>query len=265
MSRHPNPTGRLTGRVVIVTGGTRGIGLETCRRFLALGAKVGVVARGQHDVAAACRELHGTTAGAVADVADAAQLRAALTTIVADLGEPCSVLVNNAGHGDWGPALETDLEVFRRSLEVNFLGAVAATAVVLPDMVRLGRGHVVNVGSIAGRIGVPYEAAYSASKFALTGYSEALAAELAGTGVSVSLVQPGPVRTSFAAGRPARLARRGPRDLDPGVVAEAVVAAVVRGRSEQYLPRWLRAAHAVKVVAPPLHRIGIRATTRGLG
>jgi short-subunit dehydrogenase len=255
----------LPGRVVIVTGASRGIGLETCRRFLALGAKVGLVARGEPDVEAARRELQGTTAGAVADVADAAQLEAAVTRIVTDLGEPCSVLVNNAGHGDWGPAAGTDLAVFRRSLEVNFLGAVAATALVLPDMVRLGRGHVVNVGSIAGRIGVPFEAAYSASKFALTGYSEALAAELAGTGVSVSLVQPGPVRTSFAARRPAQLARRGPRELDPGVVADAVVAAVVRGRSEQFLPRWLRGAHAVKVVAPPVHRLGIRAATRRPG
>jgi short-subunit dehydrogenase len=143
-------------------------------------------------------------------------------------------------------------------MEVNYLGAVHATAIVLPGMLRRRRGHIVNIASIAGRIGAPFEAAYSASKFALVGYSEALAVELSGTGVAVSLIDPGPVATAFrtAAGEP----RRGgiPRPIQPGRVADAVTAAVAGRRREQFLPRWLRLAYVARTGVPVLHRAGTR-------
>ncbi len=245
----------LAGKVVVVTGASRGIGFEVARRFAELGASVGLVARDHTALEAAAGSLHdATTHIAVADVASASQVRTAFASIDDALG-PIEILVNNAGHGHRAAVIDTDIEDFRRTIEVNYLGTVHATAQVLGGMLRRGEGHIVNLASIAGRIGAPFEAAYSASKFAVVGYTEALAVELAGTGVSVSLVHPGPVATDFAGGPSAR---KRPKPLPPDEVAEAVIAAVRDERDEQYLPRWLRAAHAVRVLVPPLYRRAIR-------
>ena len=240
----------------MVTGGSRGIGLEVGRRFSQLGASVGLIARDASALSTACQQLGGDARWALADVSAPAQLEAAMGELAAQIGAP-TVLVNNAGHGQWGAVLDTELDEFRRAIEVNYLGAVHATALVLPDMLRRGRGHIVNVASIAGRIGAPFEAAYSASKFALVGYSEALAVEVAGRGVAVSLIEPGPVDTAFAGERGAVRRRGAPRPITATRVADAAVAAVVGRRGEQFLPRWLRLAHVAKTLAPGLHRTGV--------
>ncbi|MGH9136867.1 MAG: SDR family NAD(P)-dependent oxidoreductase, partial [Acidimicrobiales bacterium] len=166
--------------VVIVTGASRGIGLEVCRRFAALGVSVGMVARDAAALEVASSAVGGSACTAAADVADPSALAAALDDIEGALGPP-TVLVNNAGHGHWASVVETDADAFRRAIDVNYLGAVNAISHVLPGMLARGRGSIVNVASVAGRIGAPFEAAYSASKFALVGYTEALAVELAGT------------------------------------------------------------------------------------
>ncbi len=244
-------------RVVIVTGASRGIGLEVCRQFSQRGAGIGMIARDPEALEAARRLLPGPARAEVADVADAGAVAGAVARIQAELG-PVDVLVNNAGHGHWAAVIDTGADDFRRAIEVNYLGAAHAVAAVLPGMVRRRHGHIVNVVSIAGRIGTPFEAAYSASKFALVGYSEALAVELAGTGVEVSLVAPGPVDTGFASGAGATRRRGGPRPIAAARVAAAVLSAVDGRRREQFLPRWLRLAVVVKTVAPVTHRIGTR-------
>ena len=242
---------------MIVTGGSGGIGLEICRRFGALGARVGLIARDVDALAVASRLVGGQTCAVSADVADGAALARAVAQIEAALGAT-TVLVNNAGVGHRGAVVDTDQSTFLRMIEVNYLGAVHATALVLPGMLARRRGHIVNVGSIAGRIGAPFEAAYSASKFALVGYTEALAAEVAGSGVSVALVQAGPVATGFAAPSARRTHRLEPRPVAPDRVAAAVVAAVEHHRAEQFVPRWLRVACAVKAAVPAAHRAGVR-------
>ena len=128
-----------------------------------------------------------------------------------------------------------------------------------------GRGRIVNVASIAGRIGAPFEAAYSASKFALVGYSEALAIELAGTGVTVSLIHPGPVETEFFRTRGHRYELRRPRPVPAERVAEAVVKAVHRDRHELFVPAWLGLAYAAKVAAPLYRRTTKRLFARQRG
>jgi len=197
---------------------------------------------------------------AIADVVNKAEVDQAVAEISDRLGPP-DILVNNAGIGAYGSVLEEAPEVFERLMQVNYLGTVHATLAVLPSMVARRRGQIVNVASIAGRLGAPFEAAYSASKFAVVGFSESLAAELAAFGIEVSLVNPGPVSTRFTETRGVPFQRSVPRPLAPDRIARAVVDAIERDRFEQTLPRWLRIGTVVRGLSPGLYRRGLLRST----
>jgi short-subunit dehydrogenase len=247
---------RLEGAVALVTGASRGIGRATARALHARGASVGLVARDARDLAAVAAELGARAAVAPADVADRTAVERAVADVVAALG-PVDVLVNNAGAGAYAAVLEEERGMHERLMRVNYLGTVHPTLAVLESMVARRRGHIVNVASIAGRVGAPFEAAYSASKFAVVGWSESLAAELHAFGIDVSLVNPGPVETGFTEARGVPFQRSVPRPLPPERVADAVVRAVEDGRFEQTLPRWLRVGPVVRALAPGLYRRGL--------
>jgi short-subunit dehydrogenase len=241
---------RLAGAVVVVTGASRGIGRAVARAAAARGARVGLVARSRGDLEDVLAEAGGNGVVAPADVADPAALERALSAVEEALG-PIDVLVNNAGIGAYGRFAETDPVVVERVLAVNYLAAARAMRLVLPGMLERGRGHVVNVASVAGRIAPPFEAAYAASKFALIGLSEAVDLEVAGRGVRVSVVDPGVVATSFFQARGRPYTRRWPRPIPPERVAEAVIEAVERDRGgERYVPRLLRGAVILRTLAP---------------
>ncbi|MGZ4791099.1 MAG: SDR family NAD(P)-dependent oxidoreductase [Ilumatobacteraceae bacterium] len=250
-----DPPGTAAGDVVVITGASRGIGAELCRRFSATGAKVGMIARDATMLGEVQQALSSGSHAAVADVADRVAVAAAFADIERVLG-PVSVVVNNAGFGSWDAVVETDADVFGRAIDVNYLGTVYPTLCALPGMLTRGRGHIINISSIAGRIGAPFEAAYSASKFAVVGFSEALAVEIDGTGVEVSMIHPGPVATEFAAARKRPAPRRTPRPVPVGAVADAVMATVRRPRRNRYVPAWLGLAVAAKAVVPVAHRLG---------
>jgi len=247
---------KLEGAVALITGASHGIGRATAVALHDRGAAVGLLARTGDELEAVVASLGPRAAYAVADVGDRDQVERGFAQLSDALG-PADVLVNNAGIGAYASMLEEDVETFERLLRVNYLGTVYATLAVLPVMAARRRGHIVNVASVAGRLGAPFEAAYSASKFAVVGLSEALAAEVHPLGIRLSIVNPGPVHTQFTEARGVPFQRAIPRPLTPARVADAVVHAITRDRFEQTVPHWLRIGSITRAVAPSLYRRGL--------
>jgi short-subunit dehydrogenase len=247
--------------VSLVTGASRGIGRAVARAAAERGSRIGLVARGESDLRRVLDEIGGRGAVAVADVASRAAAEAAVASVEDQLG-PLDIVVANAGIGLYGPFVEADPDDFARLVGVNVLGTMHVLRAALPGMVRRRRGHVVIVGSVAGRLGAPFEAVYSATKFAQVGLAEALSVELSAAGVGVSLVNPGPVDTAFFDRRGHDYTRSFPRKVSAERVARAVMAAVDDRRFEQLVPRWLRPAHIFRHLAPPLYLSGTRRTFR---
>lgn len=246
---------RWNGSVALITGASRGIGEAVARAAVARGARVGLIARSKDDLERVLAGCGGKGAIAVADAAERTEVEGAIAALERELG-PADILVNNAGIGAYGFLWDTELDTHERMIRVNYLGLVYATRAVLPGMIARGRGHIVNISSIAGRLGAPLEAGYSATKFAVSGLSEALALELAPRGVRVSTVNPGPVETHFFEARGAPYKRSFPRPVSAERVAGAVIKAVEKNLPEQYVPRWLRFPVILKAIAPPLYRKG---------
>ncbi len=243
------------GSITVITGASRGIGRAIAEAAAARGARVGLIARSKDELDQVLADAGGDGAVAVADAAERDQVEAAVDAIARELG-PVDILVNNAGFGAYGTVWETDPSVYERLIRVNYLGTVYATKAVLPSMLERRRGHIVTIASIAGRIGAPFEAGYSASKFAVAGFTEALSLEVAHLGIGVSMVDPGPVDTAFFDARGVPYQRTKPKPVTPEAVAADVIAAVEKGRGETFIPRWLRFPHALKAVAPRLFRLG---------
>ena len=246
---------RWQGAVAVITGASRGIGREVALAAARKGARIGLLARSRDDLEAVLREAGGDGAVATADITDRSEVEAAIATLTDALG-PIDILVNNAGAGSYSAVVDTDTEVNERLMALNYYGTVYATKAVLPAMLARGQGHIVNIGSVAGRIGAPFEAAYSASKFAVTGFTEALAIEVGTRGVGVSMVNPGPVQTDFFDTRGVPYARKSPKPVPASRVADAVIKAVESNRLEQMVPGFLRPAVVTRHLLPGIFRWG---------
>lgn len=191
----------LAGQVVLVTGGSRGLGLLLAREFGRNGAQVAICARNPEELDRARGILSGSGIHAQSyrcDLTDPAQVGEMVATIAAQLG-PVEILVNNAGVIEVGPAAQMTLEDYQEAMAVNFWAALHTTLAVLPAMRRRHRGRIVNIGSIGARVPVPHLLPYVASKFALRGLSEGLRVELAKDGIAVTTVHPGLMRTGSPA------------------------------------------------------------------
>jgi short-subunit dehydrogenase len=247
---------RWEDSVVVITGASRGVGRALAVASARRGARVGLIARSVDDLNETLKAIDGRGVVATADVGDRDQVRRALTDLRGALG-PVDILVCNAGIGAYGPLATSPVDTAELLIRTNYLGAVNAVQPVIADMIDRRRGHVVFVGSIAGRLGVPLEAAYSASKFAVSGLADALTVELGARGIGVTLVSLGPVATDFFDTRGVPYRRRWPRPLPPERVARAIIRSVERDRSEIVRPRFLRVALVARAVVPGLYRRGL--------
>jgi len=232
----------LNGARVCVTGGARGIGRATVAKMIGRGATVWI---GDRDLAAA--QETAKTLGAHAhylDVTDEASFKEFLRA--ASEQGPIDVLVNNAGIQLMGRFVDQDLAALQRELAINLGAVLTGTHLVLPEMVQRGRGHVVNVSSMAGKITTPGIATYCASKYGVAALSRAVRAELAGTGVTLTTVMPAATRTDLTAGVRLRLQPT----LEPETVAAAIIDSAGHGRGEVTVPRYLAVMGLLEEVIP---------------
>jgi short-subunit dehydrogenase len=252
---------KWNGSNVLITGASRGIGRAVAVAASKKGARVGLLARSKEDLNDVLAACGGNGAIAPCDVVERAQVDDAIKALEADLG-PTNILVNNAGIGAYGSVAETDPSVGENMMRINYFGTVYATKAVLPGMIDRHSGHIAMVASIAGRIGAPLEAAYSASKFAVVGWSEAMAMELKPKGIGVSIINPGPVETEFFETRGVPYSRKTPKAVSAEAVAALVIRCVERNKLEAFIPSWLSPALVFKVLVPPAYRMGTQRTFR---
>ena len=191
---------KISGTTAVITGATSGVGRETALQFARDGASVVVAGRRKERLQQLVSEIESTGSqalGVVTDVAEQAQVDHLIESTVDRFGR-IDTLVNNAGVAFAGRFDRMTLEDFRRVMDVNFWGAVYASKAVVPCMrEQRGGGAIINVSSIFGKRGVPFQTAYCASKFALAGFSEALRAEVMSDGIDVSTIFPGAVETEI--------------------------------------------------------------------
>lgn len=243
--------GSLAGEIAIVTGASSGIGAASACELARRGATVALAARRQEQLNAQAQSIHAAGGEALAiptDVAEPAQVHVLVERAIATWGR-VDVLVNNAGASWRKPAVSSTPDEIIGLVAVNLLGAMLMTRAALPDMLARRHGTIVFVGSVSGRVAM--EPMYSATKYGLRGFSLALRRQLAGTGVSVSLISPGNVRTPMTTGVEAHMA-------EPEVVAKKIAELVRRPRREVVIPRrhyaiaWLE--QAVPAVADFVYR-----------
>lgn len=254
----------FAGRVVLITGGSRGLGLLLARGFAARGARVAICARDARELQAAIDDLEARDAAAFGypcDITDPEQVRELVRAVTENLG-PIDVLVNNAGVVQVGPVDTMTIHDYELAMRTHYWGPLNAILEVLPGMKRRGDGRIVNIASIGGKVSFPHLLPYSASKFALVGLSEGLRAELSKEGVYVTTVCPWFIRT----GSPVHALFKGRNELeyswfsvgdslplvsmDAGRAAARIIEACRRGEAELVLSLKGKLASALHGALP---------------
>jgi len=240
-------------RIVLVTGASSGIGREIARLLARRGDFPVLAARRAEPLRELTEEL-GTGAAFPCDVTDENAAQALVDEVKRTWGR-IDVLINNAGYGAFGGFLEIPMSEYEGMMQTNYLGAVRMTRAVIPHMLEAGGGRIVNIASVAGLTGSPNLAAYTASKFALVGFSESLDLQYAPV-IRVGVLCPGPVSTPFFRGEdpsrffPAPIAKR---LLDPETVARHAIGLIDRPRV-LVVPRLFAPALAFRALFPRIYR-----------
>ena len=223
----------LAGKVVAITGGARGIGEVTAQALVREGAKVAI---GDLDLDLAnttATALGGGTIALELDVTQRESFASYLSQVEERLG-PVDVLINNAGIMPLGSFVDEDDATARRMVDINLHGLIFGMKLVMPSMQRRGTGHIVNLASQAGKGGFPGGATYCATKHAVVGVSEAVRAELRGSGVEISCVMPAAVNTELGSGL---AENRAVKKLEPHEVADAIVDALKYPKFDVWVPK----------------------------
>ncbi|HEV8573956.1 MAG TPA: SDR family NAD(P)-dependent oxidoreductase [Dehalococcoidia bacterium] len=249
---------RIEGRTAIITGASSGIGQATAAQLTQERANVVLASRNRKKLEALALDLvslPGRTLVVPTDVTDRLAVEALVRKTAEEFGG-VDVLVNNAGAGLFAPVAGGNPENMRRLFEVNFWGAVNCIQATVPYMQSQGRGHIVNVASIAAKITPPYMGMYSATKFALAAISDALRLELAGRGIGVSTIYPGLTQTSFMENmtQEVEVPPIPPvaRFVGPDAVARRIVQAIRFGLRDAYISPEDIAAVGLNTFAPQL-------------
>ena len=204
---------RLAGKVALVTGGNAGIGEAIAKVFAQEGAAVVITGRRQDELDRVVKEIgqqKGKSAAVAGSVTDDRHVRAAVNQAIQQFGA-LDILVNNAGVGEFGRRIhELDDEIWTRVLDVNLTGVFRMTRAAVSEMLKQGRGSIVNISSIASLVGIPFLPAYAASKGALDALTRAIAIDYAKDGIRCNVVNPGLIATPMAAPLMAN-----PEQLDP--------------------------------------------------
>lgn len=235
-------------RVAFITGASSGLGHGMARRLAREGYAVAVTARRLPELESLAREIRdegGRATPLALDVADRSAVVRAVAECTRELG-PVDLLVANAGISEQTGARDLSAEVVERVMRVNFLGAVYAAEAVLPGMLERNRGQLVAVGSLAGYGGLPLTAAYSASKGALHNFFESLRVDLRGTGVDVTFITPGYVKSPLTD----RNAHRMPFLMETDDAVDRMVRAILRRDPLLTFPFPLAAATWLAQVLP---------------
>ncbi|GAA3408737.1 SDR family NAD(P)-dependent oxidoreductase [Paenibacillus hodogayensis] len=227
------------GRVVAITGASSGIGAITAERIAERGGTVLLMARSKRKLDELAVRLKGAAFAYELDVCSDDSVQAVFKKACERHGR-IDVLINNAGFGKFTTFEETPLADFDKMMDVNYMGIVRCTQAVLPAMRKAGQGHIVNIASLAGKIGTAKSTGYAATKHAVLGLTNSLRQELHGSGITVTAINPGPVDTPFfdladpGGGYVANVKKL---MLKPDRVALAIVRAVERKQAEVDLPR----------------------------
>lgn len=260
------PRYSFEGRTVLITGGSRGLGLVMARMLLKEGARVAICGREVKTLDRARQELErggGEVLAVPCDVTDQVQVEAMVAAIHSRWGA-VDVLINNAGIIQVGPLESMTLEDFREAVDIHLFAPLYTALAVLPEMKRRGEGRIVNISSVGGKVSIPHLVPYAASKFALVGLSDGMRAELRQDGILVTTVCPGLMRTGsppnayFKGNHEAEYAWFSVGDSLPGMsmsaeaAARKVLEACRRGDAEALVGLPAKAAAVGRALAPNL-------------
>ena len=243
----------INGKTIAVTGAARGIGNAIAKALLARGARVVIGDRDVDALEAAVAALSrlGAASGHPLDVTDRDSFAAFLDKARSEGGGQIDVLVNNAGVMPVGPFLGQSDQAIKTAIDVNLCGVLNGCRLVLPEMVARHGGHIVNIASMAGMLGVPGQVVYAGTKFAVVGLTTALADEFAPKGVQVTAVLPTFTNTELIAGTDATGAQK---PVQPEDVAAAVVKVLDKPTTFVSVPAGLRFVGALTQLLPPRGR-----------
>jgi short-subunit dehydrogenase len=251
-------SGVLKGKVILITGASSGFGEDAARLFAEEGCKVVLAARRLDRLQALAAEIQNAGGEALAvpvDVNQPAEIKVMVQTAL-DLYGKIDILFNNAGYGsmDWFEKLDPERNI-ETIIRVNLIGTMLVTHAVLPHMFKRGKGHIINMASVAGLISAPLITTYAAGKYGVRAFTDALRREVAPLGIKVSGIYPGPAKTEFGE----KLQRTKSREvikrikyphLSSAYVAQRVVGVAKRPVRSLVIPGWFRVITTFDMLFP---------------